>query len=200
MSYRLPEFLTSTSLQHSNPTPSMLLVMQIGRIVPSGTSERMANSSWRLPSSQVNTTTADNQKRARTAMADDGSYAIVWESKNQDGDKEGVYVRLFDPAGNATTGEILVNETTATAQKEPSIAMDDSGNFVVSWQSQHEGGDKKDVYARLFNSAGVAQTGEFLVNQTTGGDQKASAVAMDADGTSATTQPTIELVTSLIRA
>ena len=52
-----------------------------------------------------------------------------------------------------TTGEILVNVTTATAQKEPAIAMDDSGNFVVSWQSEQEGGEKKETKGKRRRSS-----------------------------------------------
>ena len=87
------------------------------------------------------------------------------------------------PAG----GEFVVNATTANAQETweenpESVALDDNGNFVVTWSSLSQDGDGWGVFAQRFNSKGVAQGGEFQVNQTTTNDQRNSAVSLDADG------------------
>ena len=68
-------------------------------------------------------------------------------------------------------------------QFAPAIAFDDSGNFVIIWQSY--GQDKANTYGifgQRYDSAGNAVGGEFQVNTTTSGDQDEVAVAMDADG------------------
>ena len=113
----------------------------------------------------VNTTTANDQKNAKVVMDPSGNFAVVWESQGQDNadGRSGIYTRLFDANGVALTGEILVNTTTADDQKEPAIAMDGSGNFVVVWESsdQDNADGRKGVYARLFNAAGVPQSGEI---------------------------------------
>ena len=50
-------------------------------------------------------------------------------------------------------------------QQGPSVAMDPNGNFVVTWSSYGEPADPSGgVYARRFNTAGVAQSNDFLVN------------------------------------
>ncbi len=73
--------------------------------------------------------------------------------------------------------ETIVHATTAGSQEFISIASDNSGNFVATWQSDQSGND--DIYGRRFNSAGVAQGGEFLVNTYTTSDQTYSKVAMN---------------------
>ena len=82
-------------------------------------------------------------------------------------------VPTFSPMGL----ESIVNQTTAGSQEFISIASDNSGNFVATWQSDHSGND--DIYGRRFNSAGVAQGGEFLINTYTTSDQTYSKIAMN---------------------
>ena len=50
--------------------------------------------------------------------------------------------------------------------------MDLSGDFVVGWVSQNQGGGGYGVYAQRYNAAGAAQGGEFLANTTTANDQR----------------------------
>ncbi len=135
--------------------------------------------------SLVNTVTANDQQASSVAMDDDGNFVIVWQSKGQDHlNKFGVYAQLFDANGVAQGGEFLVNTTTVNDQNAPSVAMDDSGNFVIAWEStgQDDPDGKKGVYAQLFDANGVAQGGEFLVNTATDDNQLAPSVAMDDIG------------------
>src|SRR5205823_5453711 len=94
----------------------------------------------------------------------------------------GVYAQRFNASGVAQGSEFLVNTTTSGDQTSPTVAMDNSGNFVIAWASSGQDGDGCGVYAQHFNAAGVAQGGEFRVNSTTAGDQSASSVAMDGNG------------------
>jgi hypothetical protein len=76
-----------------------------------------------------------------------------------------------------------VNSSTNGIQKEPAVAMDDAGNYVVVWTSQDDqDGDSGGIYAQRFNSNGVAQGAEIPVNTTTAGYQGNPRVSMDADG------------------
>ncbi len=81
------------------------------------------------------------------------------------------------PAG----AEFRANVVTTSAQSAPAVASDDDGNFVVVWESRQDGSGYG-IYARRYNSAGTAQTGEILVNSTTIGEQRFPSVAMDGDG------------------
>src|SRR5439155_765136 len=71
---------------------------------------------------------------------------------------------------------------TADNQDVPAVAMDDSGNFIITWQSDKQDGDKRGIYGQQYDSGGVAQGGEFLVNTTTTNEQTNPAVAMSSSG------------------
>jgi RHS repeat-associated protein len=62
------------------------------------------------------------------------------------------------------------------------VAADADGNFVVAWVSEGQDGSGDGIYAQRFSDARIAQGPEFRVNTYTTGDQRAPAVAMDADG------------------
>ncbi|WP_109831263.1 putative Ig domain-containing protein [Reichenbachiella versicolor] len=128
----------------------------------------------------VNTETLNSQGSPSVAMDADGDFVIVWQSDDQDGNGSGVYAQLFDQSGNVKGIEFLVNTETSGSQWVSSVAMDDDGNFVVSWIGPD--GSNSGVYARRFNANGVALGDEFLVNTETSDNQYRSAVAMDADG------------------
>ena len=111
---------------------------------------------------RVNTYTANDQNLPDIAMSDDGSFAVAWESRGQDGDLGGVYLRRFAPNGQPLGDEFRVNTTTGGSQQQPDVAMDAVGNFVVAWES--DDGSEYGIWARRYNSNGTAVTGEFLVN------------------------------------
>ncbi len=131
---------------------------------------------------QVNTTTLDNQQSSTVAMDAAGNFVVTWSSYGQDGDGWGVYAQRYDESGVAVGSEFQVNSTTAGNQLYSTIAMDATGDFVVTWSSNGQDTDSYGVYAQRYNSAGGAQGSEFLVNETTTGNQRYSNVAMDTAG------------------
>ncbi|MCU7805801.1 MAG: DUF4347 domain-containing protein, partial [Candidatus Thiodiazotropha sp. (ex Lucinoma borealis)] len=115
----------------------------------------------------INTTTANEQRAPEIAMAGNGEFVVAWESYPQDGSGWGIYAQRFDAAGNAQGGEIQVNTTTADEQDLPGVAMDDSGNFIVTWESRdQDAAGTYGVYARQFDSAGTALSGEVQISTT----------------------------------
>ena len=129
----------------------------------------------------VNTTTTNWQMESAVAMAS-GSFLISWSSAGQDGGGFGIYARLYNASGEPAGAEFQVNTTAPGNQRYSSVAMDTSGNFVVSWTSTDQDGGGDGVYARLYSLAGTPLGGEFRVNTFTTGDQRYSAIAMDSDG------------------
>ncbi|HUQ71611.1 MAG TPA: cadherin domain-containing protein [Planctomycetaceae bacterium] len=124
----------------------------------------------------VNTTTLQPQLDANVAMDADGDFVVTWTSDyGQD-----IYAQRYNAAGLAQGGEFLVNTYTTNFQRYSSVAMDDDGDFVITWTSY--GQDSVGTYAQRYNAAGVAQGGEFLVNTYTTNIQRNSVVAMDSDG------------------
>lgn len=131
---------------------------------------------------QINTTTSDEQAFSSVAVDADGNFVVTWSSKDQDGNNWGVYGKRYNAAGNAQGGEFLVNVVTTDVQQYSSVSMDSDGDFVITWTSKNQDGDKLGIYARQYTAAGAAKGGEVLVNSTTTGDQSYSSVAMDAKG------------------
>ncbi len=138
----------------------------------------------------ANTTTAEVQDHPQIAALSGGGVVAVWASDQQDGDKYGVYARIYDAAGNPVTGEIAVNTYVVDLQWFPAVAGLPDGGFVVSWTSgsfSWEGkmtpdGDGTSVSARIFNVDGSPRTDEFQVNDSIAHDQRNSSVLSLSDG------------------
>ncbi len=131
---------------------------------------------------QVNSYTTDRQRDASVAMDDDGNFVIVWASYNQDGDQEGIYGQRYNASGIPQGTEFQVNSYTTNRQQSPDVAIDHEGDFVISWASRSQDGDRNGVFARRYRANGVPEGSEFLINTYTTYDQGRSSVAMDADG------------------
>lgn len=133
---------------------------------------------------RANTITAQSQRYPTVAMDAAGDFVIAWHSDGQDPDgSTGIYAQRYDPVGATRGPEFRVNTFTQSNQAYPAVAMDDDGDFVVSWSSYNqEAGGGAGVYAQRYDAAGAAQGAEIHVNTFTAGHQRESAVAMDADG------------------
>jgi len=92
-------------------------------------------------------------------------FVVVWTTQGQVvGDVE-IYGRICADAGpNASSAEFQVNVATTNYQVNPSVAAFADG-FVVAWESHQY---DPDVYARIYDAAGVAGA-EFRVNNGTPG-------------------------------
>ncbi len=143
--------------------------------------------------------------RANPAVATltNGNVIAVWASFNQAGPGSllDVYGQVLTPAGQKVGGEFLINQFTAYNQRSPAVAALKNGGFVVAWVSEQQraafnlgginntngtapgqiGSPSVDVYARFYNSSGVAQGTNFLVN-TDNNPCANPAVAVAADG------------------
>jgi hypothetical protein len=69
-----------------------------------------------------------------------------------DGAGNGVYVSIYDRAGNVVVPEFRVNEITVNDQDNPRVAINPDGEFVVVWQDL----TAKTISAKLFRANGVA--------------------------------------------
>jgi len=130
----------------------------------------------------VNTHTDNLQFTPRIEGLLDGGHVIVWASKYQDGDGYGVYAQQYDAFGNKINQEFLVNDTVIGNQGLPDITSLNNGGYVITWQAEEHISSKSDVYTKVFNSDGVAQTNEFQVNTYTEGNQRESSIATLSNG------------------
>ncbi len=129
----------------------------------------------------VNTFTADSQRSPSIAAEANGDFVVAWQSLQQDGSAYGVFARRFSSLGVPLATEFKVNTFTENAQRDPSLAADADGDFVIAWESEGQDGWGFGVFARRFTSAGAALP-TFQVNTYTPGAQRDPAVAADADG------------------
>ncbi len=88
------------------------------------------------------------------------------------------------PLGTAIMLVLAGGTHSATAGDSSSIAMDATGNSVVTWQDNSGAdGDLSGIFARRYDVNGVpAPAAAFQVNTTAPGAQQSPAVAMAADG------------------
>jgi hypothetical protein len=133
------------------------------------------------PEIHVNTATAGDQAMPSIAMDAAGNFVIAFESLPPSLLPD-VYARRFDFNGVPQGPEFLVNTTTASYQRGGAVAMDMNGDFVIAWQSYLQDGSGYGIYARRYDSAGIAQGGEIPVNTVTAGEQMYPSIAMDPNG------------------
>ncbi|MEL7191151.1 MAG: T9SS type A sorting domain-containing protein [Bacteroidota bacterium] len=131
----------------------------------------------------ANATTLSTQKNPAVAMSPTGEYVVVWESLGQDGDGYGIYAQVYTAAGAVSVSEFLVNTTTAADQRKPDVAMDGSGNFIITWQSYTPtGANGWDIFYRTYNLAGIATTGQIRANNSRPGNQRHPKVSARQSG------------------
>jgi large repetitive protein len=132
---------------------------------------------------RVNTFTGNTQNESSVAMDADGDFVVAWTSNGQDGSSYGVYAQRYDLAGNPVGSEFKVNTYVTNQQRNPQVAMDANGGFVITWSGNSQDlGTTWGIFGQRYDANGIAKGGEFSVNETTSGDQRFSTVGMDADG------------------
>ena len=137
------------------------------------------------PEFQVNSYTAENQFDSNVAMDDEGNFVVVWQSyapssDGQDGDSSGIFAQRYDYMGIPLGGEFQVNTSTTNHQRDPDVAMDSNGNFVIVWVSPDESEDG--VFGQRYDHTGTPQGPEFQVNTHTLSFQAHSRVTLSNDG------------------
>ena len=111
----------------------------------------------------VNSYTTGSQITPAVSMNDNGSFVVVWSGVGTGG-YAGIWARQYSSKGVAATDQIQISQISTASQVTPSVAMDANGGFVVTWVKGVN--TQTHIYARYFNSYGVAVTSEFKVNTT----------------------------------
>ena len=123
---------------------------------------------------RVNDYTDSGQQYPSICALSNDSFAVVWQSNNQDGPNYGIYARAF----NATTGENItsefrVNDYTTGRQDFPSICKVSKDFIAITWESYAQDGDEEGVYAKTINiSSGIKMSSEFRINNQINGGQR----------------------------
>jgi hypothetical protein len=137
----------------------------------------------------VNENPQSNQTFAAIALLANGQLVVTWASNDgQDAgdiDNLAIKARIFDPDGDADSDEFLVNEAATNTQNLPKVAALPNGQFVVTWQSNDQGGSDQDSYAvkaRIFDADGDPAEDEFQVNEFETGFQGLPEIAVLDNG------------------
>jgi len=125
---------------------------------------------------RVNTYTTGYQAAPSVAMAEGGSFVVVWAS-DQDGSESGVFGQRFTSGGAPLGPEFRVNTVTTQSQQQPRVAIDANGNFVVVWTSENQDGSGAGVFGQRYSPSGTPLGPEFRVNTFTTGFQYRPAVS-----------------------
>jgi hypothetical protein len=133
----------------------------------------------------VSTFTNNFQMNPAVTVLNNSNVVVVWSSYNEASSTslQDVYGQILSPSGQKIGGEFLINQFVSYNQRTPSVAALGGGGFVAAWVSEQERNiapvlgtnstytsasaiqtPSVDIYARLYNSNGVAQGNEFLVN------------------------------------
>ncbi|MCP3693851.1 MAG: hypothetical protein GY917_16735, partial [Planctomycetaceae bacterium] len=128
----------------------------------------------------VNSTTIGLQQSPAIAMTRDGRFVVSWEGPDSDG--TGIFAQRYDNQASPVGSQISVNSYTTGNQYDPTVQVDADANFIVGWTSSQQDGQGEGVYAQRFNAAGIAQSNEFRLNDTSTGHQRDLSLAMRDDG------------------
>ena len=107
------------------------------------------------------TVSSFDSQMPHVSMAADGRFVVAWGWQN-DGSSNGVFARAYDAAGNPRGGEFRANSTTANNQNLHGVAMNDDGDFVVSWGSGEQDGSSYGVYAQRYAVVPAVASSAFL--------------------------------------
>jgi hypothetical protein len=117
------------------------------------------------------------------AMNGNGDFVIVWEDFGNIMYDSDIYGQMYYSDGVPYGSTFKVNDDfSAAGQFSPAVAMDNSGNFIVTWQDTRPNGEYN-IYAQRYNSAGSRQDSNFKVNDDTGSAWQINPSIATSDGT-----------------
>ena len=103
-----------------------------------------------------------------------GNFVVVWQHTEFYG-YEAIHGQRYDSSGAPLGGFGVAGGF--RRYRDPSVTSDVVGNFVVVWQISQKDGSYYGVFGQRYDSGGVAQGSEFLINSYTTDDQRSSSVA-----------------------
>jgi hypothetical protein len=128
-----------------------------------------------VPRFRVSSTSPGNRAGARVAVNGAREIVISWVMAAPGTWSFRPVVRRFRADGTPVTGEIFAN---AVTQGVPAVAIDQSGNFVLTYAIDRMG-EFGEVYLRRFDAFGNLMGPELRVNAITSGVQRQSRIAME---------------------
>ncbi len=114
---------------------------------------------------------------ASVAMSNGGNFVIAWEDERSS--IRSIYYQVYDSNGNTIGPNSIANDSNQW-ELDPSVAIDDTGNFVIVWTDPRNG--NKDIYFQRFDSGGNKIGINNKANDTVLTLHEAPSVAMQGNG------------------
>lgn len=116
-----------------------------------------ADNGFSGPEFRVNSSTSGTRRSPTVDMQANGNFIVAWSGEGNNGNDE-IYYRRYLVDGTAVDGaEVRANGSDRGTEEDPTVAVNDSGQFVLAWQV---GGR---LYLRHFDSDGTAAHGDVRV-------------------------------------
>jgi hypothetical protein len=129
---------------------------------------------------EVNSFAFNDQENPSIAMDAGNNFVIAWQSKDQDGSGWGVYAQRYHASGVKAGSEFRVNTgQTSGDQFNPSVGMNASGQFVISWTNS---ASSPGIRAQAYQANGNPWGSNFTVDDNIVGDQRDSSALIFNDG------------------
>src|SRR5258706_1669199 len=161
----------------SSPTGDFVVVW-VTRFAAQILGQRFSSSGAPIGTNFPVTPGAGTVLHPRVASDSGGNFVVVFT--DSDGYGNGVFGQRFSSAGAPLGSEFQINTYTTSSQIQPVVASDGSGNFVVVWYDQVQGGGAD--FGRRFASTGEPLTGEFRIDTSGTAARQFPTVASDAAG------------------
>src|SRR5262245_7297302 len=153
----------------------------VGAIVLTGSNSETLDG----PQFIVNSTTANDQSQPAIALLDNGNVVITFTHafSATDDDLRG---RVFNASGTPLANDFSIDGNTAR-EFDSSIVALPGGQYFVSWTdngsaTETDGSGSHIRGAIMSGTGGTNVSGDFIINSSTTGDQRESAVTVLADG------------------
>jgi len=104
-------------------------------------------------------------------------FVVAWEDYLS-GSRADIYVRFYDTSGNPIGESFKVNDEASANYKNPAIASDNNGYFVIAWTRDDSLEGTKKIYYQMFDPWGYRIGGNAVADPSGGTNQDKAAVVM----------------------
>jgi hypothetical protein len=142
---------------------------------------RRFNSSGTALGSEFKVNDAGPQTSGYSSVSMDGTgnFVIAWsDTRNGPLGNIDIYAQRYNSSGTALGANFQVSSPSPVWERDPDIASDLSGNFIIAWTDYTCGG-AANIYAQRYNSSGTALGINFQVDDNVLCNQYAQKIAVD---------------------
>jgi len=130
----------------------------------------------------VNSVSTGNQTSPAVAIAEDGTFIVVWEDDADNNGKSEILMAGFHPDGSKRVSDAQINTQSGGNQNNPDIVMKSDGDGVIVWESDNEADDLFQINVVGIDINGAERFSEMTVNAVTSGQHSNPSVDMNTDG------------------